>query len=75
MKNMKRGKQTRPPLRKIHTSAAGLDVGSTFHVVAVGPERAKEPPCVRIVVASFERPSRASERGENEGRRAIYEWV
>ena len=34
---------TRKVLPPIHSSAAGLDVGSTFHVVAVPPERSDEP--------------------------------
>jgi transposase len=29
----------RPQFSTIHAAAAGLDVGATFHVVAVGPER------------------------------------
>src|ERR1700761_7394572 len=33
----------RKVLLPIHSSAAGLDVGSTFHVVAVPPERSDEP--------------------------------
>ncbi len=37
------GKQPRRPLRAIHAAAAGLDVGATFHVVAVPPDRADEP--------------------------------
>ena len=31
------------PLPSIHARAAGIDVGSTFHVVAVPPERADQP--------------------------------
>lgn len=38
----KRGKQSRRPLSTIHASAAGLDVGATFHVVAVPPDRDKK---------------------------------
>jgi transposase len=37
-----RGKQSRRPLTTINQCAAGLDVGSTFHVVAVPPDRAEE---------------------------------
>jgi transposase len=43
MTGKKRGKQLRRPLSTVHASAAGLDVGSTFHVVAVPPDRAEEP--------------------------------
>ena len=32
-----------PKLKIIHTQAAGIDVGSTFHVVAVPPELSPEP--------------------------------
>ena len=39
----KHGRAGRKPLPAIHTSAAGLDVGSTFHVVAVPPDRADKP--------------------------------
>jgi len=42
MNEKKRGKHSPRPLSKIHAGAAGLDVGSTFHVVAVSPERAEE---------------------------------
>ena len=41
MTNNKRGK-TRRPLTTIHAGAAGLDVGATFHVVAVPPDRAED---------------------------------
>ena len=41
--NTKRGKQVRRPLTAIHAGAAGLDVGATFHVVAVPPDRADDP--------------------------------
>jgi len=34
-------RQTKLPI--IYTRAAGIDVGSTFHVVAVPPERSAEP--------------------------------
>lgn len=43
---MSRSKRRRPSSRglsTIHAHAAGLDVGSTFHVVAVPPERSDEP--------------------------------
>src|SRR5437867_500970 len=42
MKGKKFGKQSRRPLTTIHTSAAGIDVGATFHVVAVPPHLAEE---------------------------------
>jgi len=42
MKGKKRGKQSKRHLSTIHASAAGLDVGATFHVVAVPPDRAEE---------------------------------
>jgi transposase len=42
MKGRKRGKQGRRPLSTVHANAAGLDVGSTFHVVAVPSDRAEE---------------------------------
>jgi hypothetical protein len=40
-----KSKSTRrqPKLNLIHTRAAGIDVGSTFHVVAVPPELSPEP--------------------------------
>jgi transposase len=38
----KRGKQRRS-LSTVHPNAAGLDVGATFHVVAVPPDRAEDP--------------------------------
>ena len=38
-KNKRAKRKVLPP---IHSSAAGLDVGSTFHVVAVPPERSDE---------------------------------
>jgi transposase len=40
---LKRKRSTRKPLPLIHSSAAGLDVGATFHVVAVPPDRSDEP--------------------------------
>lgn len=43
MTGRKRGKQSRRPLTTIHANAAGIDVGATFHVVAVPPDRAEEP--------------------------------
>ena len=42
MTRKKRGTQSRRPLTTIHAGAAGLDVGATFHVVAVPPDRAEE---------------------------------
>ena len=30
-------------LRTVHPHAAGLDIGSRFHVVAVPPDRSPEP--------------------------------
>lgn len=38
-----RGKSSTKALVPIHSDAAGLDVGSTFHVVAVAPDRDTEP--------------------------------
>lgn len=38
-----RGRRSPRTMPTIHAHAAGLDVGSTFHVVAVAPERADEP--------------------------------
>src|SRR5260370_30260161 len=38
----KKGPDTPPP-RVVHPNAAGIDVGSEAHVVAVGPERDPEP--------------------------------
>ena len=46
MTNTRQGKQGTQPrrrLRAIHAGAAGLDVGATFHVIAVPPDRADEP--------------------------------
>lgn len=37
-----RGKQSGRSLSTVHTSAAGLDVGSTFHVAAIRPDLAEE---------------------------------
>jgi transposase len=42
MTSTTRGKQSRRPLSTIHAGAAGLDVGATFHVVAVPPDRAED---------------------------------
>jgi transposase len=42
MTQRKRGKQSRRHLTRVHAGAAGLDVGATFHVVAVPPDRAEE---------------------------------
>ena len=39
----KKGVQRRRPLTPLNPDAAGLDVGATFHVVAVPPGRAEEP--------------------------------
>src|SRR5881396_3585734 len=36
-------RSARKPLLSIHPRAAGIDVGSTFHVVAVPPERTDQP--------------------------------
>ena len=38
-----RGTKSKRPLVPIHRNAAGLDVGATFHVVAVPPGRDPEP--------------------------------
>ena len=38
-----KGTRRQPKLNLIHTRAAGIDVGSTFHVVAVPPELSPEP--------------------------------
>lgn len=35
--------KSRKPLAPVHRNAAGLDVGSTFHVVAVPPDRDPQP--------------------------------
>ena len=43
MTGRKRGKQSRQALKTIHPNAAGIDIGATFHVVAVPPDRAEEP--------------------------------
>jgi len=42
MTGKKRGKQSTRPLSTVHPNAAGLDVGATFHVVAIPPDRAEE---------------------------------
>lgn len=39
----KKGKSQRRPLPSLNRDAAGIDIGATFHVVAVPPERAEEP--------------------------------
>jgi transposase len=39
----RRGKSSTKALVPIHSNAAGLDVGATFHVVAVAPDRDDEP--------------------------------
>ena len=38
-----KGTRQRTKLHMIYTRAAGIDVGSTFHVVAVPPELSAEP--------------------------------
>lgn len=38
-----KGSRRHPKLNVVHTRAAGIDVGSTFHVVAVPPELSPEP--------------------------------
>lgn len=38
-----KGIHRQPEFNIIHTRAAGLDVGSTFHVVAVPPDLSPEP--------------------------------
>jgi len=38
-----KGSRRQPKLHILHTRAAGIDVGSTFHVVAVPPELSPEP--------------------------------
>ena len=43
MSKSKRGRQSSRVLPTVHAQAAGLDVGSTFHVVAVPPELCDEP--------------------------------
>lgn len=42
MSKSKRGRQSSRVLPTVHAQAAGLDVGSTFHVVAVPPELSDE---------------------------------
>lgn len=39
----KKGTKTAPPLALLNRRAAGIDIGSTFHVVAVPPELDAEP--------------------------------
>ena len=39
----RRARSTKGTLSPIHPNAAGLDVGSTFHVVAVPPDRDEQP--------------------------------
>jgi transposase len=43
MENVGKGKARRRPLRPLNQNAAGIDIGATFHVVAVPPDRAGEP--------------------------------
>jgi len=38
-----KGSRRQPKLHILHPRAAGIDVGSTFHVVAVPPELSPEP--------------------------------
>jgi transposase len=42
MSDTKGKRQPRKPLSRVHPNAAGLDVGATFHVVAVPPDRADD---------------------------------
>jgi transposase len=42
-KAVRRGKSSTRALVPIHPNAAGLDIGATFHVVAVPPDRDDEP--------------------------------
>ncbi len=42
-RSQQRGKSSTRTLPSIHPNAAGLDVGSTFHVVAVPPDRDAQP--------------------------------
>jgi transposase len=39
----RQGSRAARRLSSIHTHAAGIDIGATFHVAAVGPERSEEP--------------------------------
>ena len=39
MTRRKRRKSSRRSITSIHVNAAGIDIGATFHVVAVPPER------------------------------------
>ena len=45
MARQRPAKSTRPPqtLLTVHPHAAGMDIGSRFHVVAVSPDRCTEP--------------------------------
>ena len=43
-----KGTRQRTKLHMIYTRAAGIDVGSTFHVVAVPPS-SQQSPCKRFV--------------------------
>ncbi len=43
MEKVGRGKAKRKPLRPLNANAAGIDIGATFHVVAVPPDLADEP--------------------------------
>lgn len=42
-KTVRRKRPSKKPLSSIHPNAAGLDVGATFHVVAVPPDRDEQP--------------------------------
>jgi len=42
-KTPQRARSAKGTLSPIHSNAAGLDVGSTFHVVAVSPDRDEQP--------------------------------
>ena len=39
----RRGKSERRALKPMNGNAAGIDIGATFHVVAVPPDRAEDP--------------------------------
>ena len=41
--NRKREKHPSPFLRIVHPNCAGVDVGGTFHVVAVSPDQDEQP--------------------------------
>jgi transposase len=50
------GTRQQPTLRTVHPHAAGMDIGSRLHVVAVPPDRSPEP------VRTFERLTAALHR-------------